>query len=113
LTLLADIKTALRITSDAFDTEVETLIGAALADLERVGVNPALLDAENLPDPLVRHAVTAYCKAHFGYDNDEAGRFEEAYRRVQVDLLNSKQNIAAIEEEPSEAEETDGEAGGE
>lgn len=100
MTLLADMKTALRVTSDAFDSEVEALIGAALYDMERVGVDPALLDADTLddePNLFVKRAVTAYCKAHFGYDNAEADRFDDSYRRIVCDLLNSSVNIAAEE----------------
>lgn len=109
MTLLADIKASLRITSDAFDAEVETLIGAAIYDMGRTGVNPALLEMNNdvltSGNAFVKQAITAYCKAHFGYDNAEAGRFDDSYRRIVCDLLNSAENIAAMEEEP--------EAGGE
>ena len=101
LTLRDDIKTALRLKSDAFDDEVDTLVGAALYDMERVGVNPALLavDTEtgDLANAFVKHAVTTYCKAEFGYDVDEAARFKDSYYRIVCDLLNSSQNIAAME----------------
>ena len=117
MTLLADIKIALRVTTDALDSEVETLIGAALYDMERVGVNPALLevdDEDGIENKFVKQAVTAYCKAHFGYDNAEADRLDEAYRRIVCDLLNSAENIAAMEEEEAdvEGEEEEGEAPG-
>ena len=112
MTLLADIKTALRIKTDALDSEVETLIGSALYDMWRVGVNPALLDEDAFDDEpnfFVKQAVTAYCKAHFGYDNAEADRFDDAYRRIVCDLMNSSENIAAKEE--ADGEETDEPAG--
>ena len=95
-----DIKKALRVTTDALDGEVETLIGAALYDMRRVGVNPALLECDaggNLGNAFVKQAVTAYCKAHFGYDVPEADRLDGAYRRIVCDLLNSSENIAAME----------------
>lgn len=110
MTLLADIKTALRIKTDALDSEVETLIGSALYDMRRVGVNPTLLDEDTLDDEpnfFVKQAVTAYCKAHFGYDNAEADRFDDAYRRIVCDLMNSSENIAAAEEE-ADGEEASG-----
>lgn len=110
MTLLADIKTALRIKTDALDSEVETLIGSALYDMRRVGVNPTLLDEDALDDEpnfFVKQAVTAYCKAHFGYDNAEADRFDDAYRRIVCDLMNSSENIAAAEEE-ADGEEASG-----
>lgn len=71
------------------------LIAAALYDMERAGVSPTLLDIDGEVDnAFVKQAVTAYCKAHFGYDNDEAVRFDDSYRRIVCDLLNSSANIA-------------------
>lgn len=99
MTLFADMKKCLRITSDAFDAEVQMLVDAALYDLERVGVNPDLLTLnsdENLDNALVKKAVACYCKANFGYDVAEAPRFDEGYERVVIDLLNSSDNIASI-----------------
>jgi len=99
------------VTSSKFDPEIETLIGAALYDMERVGVNPALLqvDAETggLENRFVKQAVVSYCKAQFGYDNSEASRFENAYTRIVIDLLNSSENIAAIAKEVADAESVD------
>lgn len=117
LTLRDDIKTALRLKSDAFDDEVDTLVGAALYDMERVGVNPALLEVDEndgLANMFVKRAVTAYCKAHFGYDNAEADRFDDSYRRIVCDLLNSSENIAAAEpdEEPDGGEDDGSEPSG-
>ena len=74
------------------------LIDAALYDMERVGVNPALLDRDDLDNAFVKNAVTAYCKAHFGYDVSEAQRFDAAYRRIVCDLMNSSENISAMSE---------------
>lgn len=99
MSLLEDIKVSLRMTSGKFDPEVQMLIDAALYDMERVGVNPALLELDDdgdVENAFVKHAVTAYCKAHAGYDVSEAPRFEDSYYRVVNDLLNSSQNIAAM-----------------
>lgn len=95
MALIDDIKVALRVTSGALDAEIETLIAAALYDMERVGVSPTLLGSpEGVDNAFVKQAVTAYCKAHFGYDNAEAARFDDSYRRIVCDLLNSSANIA-------------------
>ena len=103
MTLLDDIKVSLRITSAKLDAEVEMLMNAALFDMERVGVDPALLEigeqTGNLDNPFVKQAVTAYCKAHSGYDVAEATRFDDSYRRIVCDLLNSSHNVAAMERE--------------
>ena len=94
MALLDEMKLVLRVASEVYDPEVQMLIDAALADMERVGVDPDLLDPDD-PVPLVKKAVAVYCKSHFGYDNPEAGRFDDSYYRVVCDLMNSSANIAA------------------
>lgn len=86
MALLDDMKVALRVSGDAFDGEVAALIAAAEADLVRVGVPDAYVREEG---PLVRQAVACYCKARFGFDNDEAPRLEASYRQMAVDMANS------------------------
>ena len=88
MALTDDVKVALRVSSNAYDAEVAALVAAALADMRRVGVPDAALSEES-PDPLARMAVLLFCKARFGYDNDEAPRFEESYRQTVADLANS------------------------
>ena len=102
MALIDDIKSSLRLTTSALDAEVEMLIGAALYDMERTGIDPSLLDEGDCMNPFVKQAVTAYCKAHFGYDVAEAPRFDDAYRRIVCDLLNSDRNSAAIAQEGDE-----------
>ena len=88
MALTDDVKVALRVSSNAYDAEVAALVAAALADMRRVGVPDAALSEES-PDPLARMAVLLFCKARFGYDNDEAPRFEKSYRQTVADLANS------------------------
>lgn len=90
--LLAEVKRVLRVTSAAFDGEVGMLAGAAVADMVRAGVSEACVCAMG---PLVRQAVCLYCKANFGFDNEEAARLQGSYRQTVVDLLNSDANEAA------------------
>jgi len=101
--LLDDIKTSLRITSDVYDSEVRGLIDAARFDMERVGVDPTLLaldpKTQDLSNEFVKQAVRCYAKAHFGYDNPEAERMDDSYRRIVCDLMNSSHNIAAQEDD--------------
>lgn len=85
MALLDEVKVALRVTSDAFDTEIQGLIEAAKRDLNRVGVDVALINS----DPLAKMAVVLFAKSRFGYDNSDASRFEDAYRQTVVDILNS------------------------
>ena len=93
MALLEDARVALRVTSTLTDEEIQMWVDAALADMERVGVKPELIDPDN-PAPLVRSAVIMYVKGQYGYDNTEAPRFLESYRMTVAGLLNSSANIA-------------------
>lgn len=84
MALLDDVKVALRVTSNAFDPEIDALIAACQQDMRVRGLGMAV-DGD---DPLAKAAVLMYCKAHFGYDNDEAVRFDESYRSIVVTMLN-------------------------
>lgn len=86
MALMDDVKVALRVKSSATDSEIRALVDAALADMARVGVDSGLLDREK-PDPLVKSAVLCFCKARYGYDNEDAARFEAAYRQTVIDLM--------------------------
>ena len=99
MTLLSDIKVAVRVSSDATDSEIQMWINAALADMERVGIMKELLGNSNgdLKDSLVKAAVTCYVRANYGYDVEERAQFDESYRRIVCGLLNSPANIAAGE----------------
>lgn len=83
-----DVKVALRVKSDATDSEIRSLISAALSDMERVGVKSDCLNELTI-DPIAKSAVILFCKARYGYDNSEASRFEESYRQTVIDLINS------------------------
>ncbi|NOK23906.1 DNA-packaging protein, partial [Corallococcus carmarthensis] len=74
--MLDDVKLALRISSSAFDSEVQDLIDAAKADLQLSGVDEIkLIDT----DPLIKRAIVTYVKANFGFDNPDAERLQRAY----------------------------------
>lgn len=98
MSLLEDVKVACRIGTDKLDCEVSALVDAALADMKRVGIDPALLQEEGM-DPLAKVAVLSYVKARFGYDVDERAQFEESYRSTVAGLLNSDANLASIGQE--------------
>lgn len=89
MALLEDVKLALRITSSAFDTEVQDLVEAARQDLILSGVSQNKAQDEN--DPLIKRAITVYCKAHFGYDNPEAERFQQSYNMLKAHLTLSQE----------------------
>ena len=104
--LLPYVKTALRITSEVYDDEVQALIDYAVADMTRVGV-----DGEYIAEypPMVVQAITCYAKAQFGFDNPDADRFTDTYYRIVANLLNSSENIAAKAQAEAEEQEGDGE----
>lgn len=86
MSLLDDVKVAVRVKSTATDSEIQALVDAAFADMKRVGVDEALLDVDS-PHALVRSAVLCFVKARYGYDNEDASRFESAYKQTVIDLM--------------------------
>lgn len=88
MAVLDDVKLALRISSTAYDDEVNDLIEAAKLDLEISGVAAeAIVES----DPLVKRAVTIYVKANFGWDNPDAERLQRAYDLLKQHLSLAKE----------------------
>lgn len=78
--MLSKVKLALRITSNAYDDELNGLIEAAKLDLGIAGVIiPAELDA------IVSLAIITYCKCHFG-EPDEYDRLKASYDEQKAQL---------------------------
>ncbi len=81
--MLAKVKLALRITTDAFDTELTDLIAAAKIDLGIAGVElPSTLDE------ICQLAIITYCKLHFG-EPDEYDRLKASYDEQKAQLSMS------------------------
>ena len=78
--MLELVKLALRITTDAFDNELNMLIEAAQTDLGIAGV----VLPENL-DPICQRAVVTYCKLHFG-EPDDYDRIKASYDEQKAQL---------------------------
>lgn len=87
MALVDDVKVALRVTSDSFDSEIESLIDAAEADMVRAGVSEDYV--KDGTHPLAKAAITLYVKSHFGYDNYEAERFIRSYKETLASIMNS------------------------
>jgi len=89
--ILDDVKDALRVSGAALDTEIQDLIDAAKADLRLTGVHPdRIVDT----DPLIKRAITVYCKAHFGYEDPaQAELFLRSYLALKAHLALSKEYI--------------------
>lgn len=73
--MLEAIKTALRISTSAFDNEIQTLIDAAILEMSGLGVTAA---TSTTTDPQIISAVVAYCKWLFG-NNEDADRWRDIY----------------------------------
>ena len=78
--MLEKVKLALRITTDAFDSELIELIEAAQIDLGIAGVVvPDEIDA------IVSRAIITYCKLNFG-EPDEYNRLKASYDEQKAQL---------------------------
>ncbi len=62
---LSAVKLALRVTTNAFDSEITSLINAALADMGLAGISN-----DDKQDPLVLRAICTYCRMNFGEPSD-------------------------------------------
>lgn len=81
--LIDDIKKSLRISNTAYDTEIQDLIDAAKADLILIGVlSEKILDS----DPLIKRAITVYCKANFGYNNPDYEKLLQSFNSIKNHL---------------------------
>lgn len=80
--MLSKVKLALRITTEAFDSELTDLINAALLDLGIAGVNEF---EATTTDALIIRAVITYCKLHFG-EPDEFDRLKASYDEQKAQL---------------------------
>lgn len=78
--VINSIKLALRITTDAFNTELTDLLNAALLDLGIAGVTN-----DDINDPLILRAVITYCKLHFGQP-DDYDRLKRSYDEQKAQL---------------------------
>lgn len=78
--MLELVKVALRVTSTAYDAELNSLIAAAQLDLGIAGVElPTTLD------DICKQAIITYCKCHFGSPQDY-DRLKAAYDEQKAQL---------------------------
>lgn len=89
MALMDDVRSYLRIDASdtSFDVEIQDLMDAVQAELTDVGVDPTLVSAAT--DPLIKKAITTYCKANFGYDTDNAEALLSSYEKLKIYLINS------------------------
>ena len=88
--LLAKVKLALRISTNAFDSEISDLIEAGLLDLAIVGADiyverDSQTGAPKTVDPLVLRALTTYVRLNFG-SPDDYDRLKRSYDEQKAQL---------------------------
>ena len=97
--MLKECKLALRITADAYDGELCSLMDAAAHDLAIAGVTlpgtvsftvtqSGIQDTSTLTDSLCMRAVFTYVRMHFGSPNDYE-RLKESYNTQKVQLMHA------------------------
>lgn len=90
MALLDDVKAACRVTSNAYDAELNDLILSGFADIGITDVMASMLvESENL-NPLIKTAVKTYVKLHFGDMEDGAfERLKASYDEQKSQMLMS------------------------
>lgn len=97
--MLKECRLALRITTEAYDAELCSLMEAAAQDLTIAGVRlpgrvsfseetQGMNDHSSLKDPLCQRAVFTYVRAHFGSPADY-DRLAESYEIQKAQLMHA------------------------
>lgn len=82
--MLDTVKMALRVTTNAFNSEITGLIAAACADLGIVGVSAETTTT----DPLLTRAIVTYCRLNFGSPEDY-DRLKASYDEQKAQLITA------------------------
>lgn len=84
ITMLDKVKTALRVSTTAFDNEISDLIDAACGDLGIVGVTAT----SSTDDALLTRAIITYCRVNFG-SPDDYDRLKASYDEQKSQLITA------------------------
>jgi hypothetical protein len=82
MALIDTCKMAMRVTTDAYDTEIQEYIDAAKLDLGIAGVEAAV------PDSLVNKAIMTYVRMSFGAPSNY-DKLKKAYDEQKAQLMNA------------------------
>jgi len=82
--MLEKVKLALRITTTAYDSELQDLIDAAKVDLGIAGVIVPVTTDSDL-DVIIQKAIITYCKLNFG-EPDQYDRLKRSYDEQKAQL---------------------------
>lgn len=83
--MLSIVKMALRLSTDAFDSEISSQIAAAKADLQLAGV---VLPEAPENDDLIVMAVTTYVRMHFGAPENYS-QLKASYDEQKAQLISA------------------------
>ena len=82
--MLEKVKLALRITTNAYDSELTDLIEAAKSDLGIAGVIVPITTDSNI-DAIIQRAIVTYCKLNFG-EPDQYDKLKQSYDEQKAQL---------------------------
>lgn len=89
MALLDDVKVACRVTTCAFDDELNDMILAGFADIGITDVRDSLLTESSCPS-LIKRAILTYCRMNFGTVEDSVyDRLKASYDEQKSQLLMS------------------------
>ena len=83
MAMLDDVRVALRITTTAFDSELNDLIASAKLDLGIAGV-----ELPSTIDEICKRAIITYCKMSFGIP-DDYDRLKLSYDEQKAQLVTA------------------------
>lgn len=85
------IRKTLRVTTTAYDDEIQMHIASALKELDLAGIVDAKLSEGDL-DPIIIQAVSVYCKLHFSRTlPEEAQKLEDSFNAFKSKLRISSE----------------------
>lgn len=82
--MLDKVKLAIPVKTNYYDSEINSLIQAAVADLGIVGIDTA----SETVDPLITRAIITYVKLHFG-EPANYDRLRESYDEQKAQLITA------------------------
>ena len=85
-TLLATVKQAMRISTNAYDDSITQLINASIKDIGIVGVS----FESTTTDTLLIQAVITYCRLNFGTPSDY-DRLKASYDEQKAQLISNSE----------------------
>lgn len=90
MALLDKVKVACRVTTTAYDEELQDLIKAALDDMDITDISSWMLQEQDDLAPLIQRAVITYCKMNFGFislTDDQYDRLKASYDEQKAQML--------------------------